>query len=253
MQYNLEQSFVDALPIGAAIFTGEKHIIKAANQQMLTIWGKDVLAIGQKLHDAVPELLNQPFFNLLTEIYNSGEPFHDPEGKAMLMVEGKVQPVYFDYWLTPIKDNDGKVIGVMNTAINTSEKVKEQQIAKEASADLNAVYEKLQVTVKELGSSNANLQTAVEQLSAAREAAQLGLFDWDLINHTYKWDARFKQMFGLGAENNPDHYYVMVSRLHEDDRERVKKAVLDARNWESTQGKYDNEYRIVGAGDVPVR
>jgi two-component system sensor histidine kinase VicK len=253
MQYILEQSLVDALPIGAAVFTGVEHTIKAANQQMLTIWGKDVLAIGQNLHHAIPEIKGQSFFNLLTEIYNSGEPFHDPEGKAMLMVEGKVQPVYFDYWLTPIKDNDGKVIGVMNTAINTSDKVKEQQIAKEASADLNAVYEKLQVTVKELGSSNADLQTAVEQLSAAREAAQLGLFDWDLINHTYKWDARFKQMFGLGAENNPDHYYVMVSRLHEDDRERVKKAVLEARNWESTQGKYDIEYRIVGAGDVPVR
>jgi PAS domain-containing protein len=253
MQYTLEQSLVDALPIGAAIFTGARHTIKAANHQMLAIWGKDILAIGQNLHDAIPEITDQPFFDLITKVYNSGEPFHNPEGKAMLMIDGKVQPVYFDYWLTPIKDDTGKVIGVMNTAIDTSDKVKEQQIAKEASADLNAVNEKLQIIIKELGTSNADLQTAVEQLSAAREAAQLGLFDWDLINHTYKWDARFKQMFGLGAENNPDHYYVMVSRLHEDDRERVKKAVLEARNWESTKGKYDIEYRIVGAGDVPVR
>jgi two-component system sensor histidine kinase VicK len=253
MQYTLEQSLVDALPIGAAIFTGARHTIKAANHQMLAIWGKDILAIGQNLHDAIPEIKDQPFFDLITKVYNSGEPFHNPEGKAMLLIDGKVQPVYFDYWLTPIKDDTGKVIGVMNTAIDTSDKVKEQQIAKEASADLNAVNEKLQIIIKELGTSNADLQTAVEQLSAAREAAQLGLFDWDLINHTYKWDARFKQMFGLGAENNPDHYYVMVSRLHEDDRERVKKAVLEARNWESTKGKYDIEYRIVGAGDVPVR
>jgi PAS domain S-box-containing protein len=90
-------------------------------------------------------------------------------------------------------------------------------------------------------------------LSAAREAAQLGLFDWDLVNHTYAWDARFKRMFGLPGEHNPDHYYVMVSRLHPDDRERVKKAVLDARDFELTGGRYDVEYRIVGAGDVPVR
>jgi two-component system sensor histidine kinase VicK len=253
MQYNIEQSFVNSLPIGAAIFKGIEHTIQVANQQMLAIWGKDTLVIGQNLHDAIPEIKDQNFFKALTEIYNSGEPFHDPDGKAMLMVNGKVQPVYFDYWLTPIKDDTGKVIGVMNTAINTSEKVREQQVSKEASENLRAVNQRLQITVEELGISNNDLQTAVEQLSAAREAAQLGLFDWDLINHTYKWDARFKQMFGLGAENNPDHYYVMVSRLHEDDRERVKKAVLDARNWENTKGKYDVEYRIVGAGDVPVR
>jgi PAS domain S-box-containing protein len=60
-------------------------------------------------------------------------------------------------------------------------------------------------------------------------------------------------MFGLSADDNLDHYQVMVSRLHKDDRERVQKAVLDARKQGLTGGKYDIEYRIVGAGDVPVR
>jgi PAS domain S-box-containing protein len=246
MQYTFEQSLVDALPIGAAIFTGPEHTIKAANAEMLTIWSKDSSVLGKHLHEAIPELKDQSFFALLTNIYERGLPFHDPHGKASLMVNGKLQSVYFDYWLKPIKDKEGKVIGVMNTAVNTSNEVREQQKAQQ-----NA--EKLQAKNVELGISNAALQTAVEQLSAAREAAQLGLFDWDLVNQTYEWDARFKQMFGLGAENNPDHYYVMVSRLHEDDRERVKKAVLDARKKELTGGKYDIEYRIVGAGDVPVR
>ncbi|MEJ7559301.1 MAG: ATP-binding protein [Pedobacter sp.] len=253
MQYTLEQSLVDALPVGAAIFTGVEHTIKAANKHILALWSKDFSAIGQNLHDAIPEIKDQPFSNLLTEIYRSGEPFHDPEGMAMLMINGNVQPVYFDYWLTPVKDEEGKVVAVMNTVINTSEKVKEQQNAKEASEALKAVNEKLQISITELGASNAALKTAVEQLSAAREAAQLGLFDWDLIDHTYTWDARFKQMFGLSPENNPDHYYIMISRLHEDDRERVKQAVIDARNLELSGGKYDIEYRIVGAGDVPVR
>jgi two-component system sensor histidine kinase VicK len=253
MQYTFEQTLVDALPIGAAIFTGPQHTIKAANQEMLDIWAKDSSAIGKDLHDVIPELKDQSFFELITGIYRSGVPFHDPNGKAMLMINGELQPVYFDYWLKPIKDLEGKVIGVMNTAVNTSEKVREQQKAQQVSYKLQVVNEKLQAKNEELGISNAALQTAVEQLSAAREAAQLGLFDWDLVNQTYKWDARFKQMFGLSEDNNPDHYYVMVSRLHEDDRERVKKAVLDARNRELTGGKYDIEYRIVGAGDVLVR
>lgn len=60
-------------------------------------------------------------------------------------------------------------------------------------------------------------------------------------------------MFGISSEDNSDHYHVMVSRLHTEDRERVKKAVSDARNYELTGGKYDIAYRIVGASDIPVR
>jgi PAS domain S-box-containing protein len=241
MQYTFEQSLVDALPIAAAIFTGPQHTIKAANLEMLNIWGKDMSFIGSDLHDGIPEIKDQNFFALLTGIYQSGIPYHDPNGKVLLLVNGELEFVDFDYWLKPIKDPEGKVIGVMNTAVNTSEKVRKQPKSEQVTQ-----YE-------ELAMSNAALQTALEQLSAAREAAQLGLFDWDLVNHTYIWDARFKQMFGLSADDNPTNFQVMVSRLHEDDRLRVQKAVLDARKLELTGGKYDIEYRIVGAGDVPVR
>jgi two-component system sensor histidine kinase VicK len=253
MEYTFEQSLVDALPIGAAIFTGPQHTILAANPEMLNIWSKDNSALGKNLLDAIPELKDQSFFELLTEIYQTGIPFHDPNGEALIMVNGELQPVYFNYWLKPIIDTEGQIIGVTNTAVNTSEKVRERQKAQQASHELRIVNQKLQAKNKELATSNAALQTAVEQLSAAREAAQLGLFDWDLINQTYAWDTRFKQIFGLSADDNPEHFHVMVSRLHKDDRIRVQKAVLDARNQELTGGKYDIEYRIVGAGDVPVR
>jgi two-component system sensor histidine kinase VicK len=253
MHYTFEQSLVDALPVGAAIFTGPYHTIKAANKQMLAIWNKDSSVINKSFHDAIPEVQGQPFFDLITAVYRTGQPFHDTDGKAILLINGEMQHVYFDYWLKPLKDAAGNVVGVMNTAVDTSEKVKEEERAQQAVEEVQAINEELQATINELNKSNTSLQTAVEQLSAAREAAQLGLFDWDLINQKYDWDARFKQMFGLSAEDNPDHYYVMISRLHPDDRERVKKAVLDARNQELTGGRYDIEYRIVGAGDVPVR
>jgi PAS domain S-box-containing protein len=174
----------------------------------------------------------------------------------------------------PVFGNDGNVAYIINTTTNITDRIRLEQAVEEGqkreqalnndlalsnqeltaiNEELTAINEELRVTNQELSESNSALRTAVEQLSAAREAAQLGLFDWDLINHTYAWDARFKRMFGLPAEHNPDHYYVMVSRLHPDDRERVKKAVADARNFALTGGRYDVEYRIVGAGDVPVR
>lgn len=241
-----KQILVDALPIGAAIFTGPLHTINAANAEMLDLWSKNPSVIGKNLHDALPEIKDQPFFDLLTNVYHTGEVFHDPAGQAQLLVNGVLQAVYFDYWLKPLKNEHGVVVGVMNTAVNTTAKVKEQQRAQQA-------VEELREAVVKLNRSNAALQTANEQLNAAKEATQLGLFDWDLIRKIYNWDARFKQMFGLSSGYDPDHYEIMVERLHPDDRERVKKAVQDAQNEALSGGKYDIEYRIIGAGDVPVR
>jgi PAS domain S-box-containing protein len=187
---------------------------------------------------------------------------------------GKKETHYWTNFNEPLVDVDGKVAYIINSTTNITDRVqleqavdearKREQVLNEELADSNqeliaineelaATNEELQTTNLELSRSNGALQTAVEQLSAAREAAQLGLFDWDLIKQTYAWDARFKRMFGLSSEDNPEHYHVMVSRLHPEDRERVKKAVSDARNYELTGGKYDIEYRIVGAGDIPVR
>ncbi len=249
----LEQALIDAMPIGAAIFAGPDHTILAANAEMLAIWAKPQSAIGKPLHDALPEIQDQHFFELISSIYITGEPFHDTNGKAMLMVDGQSKLVHFDYWLKPVKDDSGKVIGVMNTAINTSEKVAEQKRAQHAVENLQAVNEEMQATVEELHQSNVALQTAVEQLSAAREAAQIGLFDWDLINGKYSWDARSKQMFGFNADDIIAHANDLFSRLHPDDRKRVDEAVANSRNRQLTGGRYDIEYRVVGAADVPVR
>jgi PAS domain S-box-containing protein len=187
---------------------------------------------------------------------------------------GKKETLYWTNLNEPIFGADGKVAYIINTTTNITDRIRLEQALEEGqqreralnndlalsnqdltaiNEELAAINEELQVTNHELSESNSALQTAIEQLNTAREAAQLGLFDWDLINHTYAWDERFKRMFGLPAEHSPDHYSVMVSRLHPDDRERVKKAVADARNFKLTGGRYDVEYRIIGAGDVPVR
>ncbi|QJD95989.1 PAS domain-containing protein [Mucilaginibacter robiniae] len=128
-----------------------------------------------------------------------------------------------------------------------------RQREQEAAEELAAAGEELQAINEELHTANEALQASNEQLRAAQEAAQLGLFDWDLIHQKYSWDAQFKQMFGLQAADEPEHYQTMVSRLHPDDRGRVEEAVAAARNQELTGGRYDIEYRIVAAGDVPVR
>ena len=48
-----------------AIYSTEDLLIEMANDAMISFWGKDRSVVGQTFPEAVPELIGQPFFDLL--------------------------------------------------------------------------------------------------------------------------------------------------------------------------------------------
>jgi len=216
MQHDFtEQSLLNAMPIAAAIFTGNQHIIKAANQMMLNLWAKSNSVIGKNFHDGIPELKNQPFFDLISNIYQTGEPFHDPDGMAMLMVNNQLQAVYFDYWLKPVKNEDGHVIAIVNTAIDTTAEVLERQLRERAE----------------------------EQLDFTLDAAGVGTWQLDLAHRQVLWNEKCKLLYGFtGADVVP--YQKVIDLIHPDDSPVVKRAVLKALN-PALGGSYDIKFRTV--------
>lgn len=150
-----QQTMVNALPIGAAVFTGPEHTISAVNPQMLAIWSKESTVIGMNLLDALPEIREQGFFELLTGIYTTGKAYHNPDGQAQLLVDGKLQTKYFDFSFKPLIDADGAVYGVVNTAIDTTER--------------SLYARQLQNLNEELQASGEELRSAYEQLNEAHD------------------------------------------------------------------------------------
>jgi len=95
------------------------------------------------------------------------------------------------------------------------------------------------------------LRDSEEQLRLATEAAEVGLWDWDLVNETLYWPPRVKAMFGISADV-PVSIADFYGGLHPDDRDRVATAFAAARD-PARRALYDVEYRTVGKEDRIVR
>ncbi|WP_162596133.1 PAS domain S-box protein [Methylobacterium sp. 17Sr1-1] len=95
------------------------------------------------------------------------------------------------------------------------------------------------------------LHRAREQLRLAVEAADIGIFDYDLITGDLGWDARVRALFGLPPDA-PVTYDTFLAGLHPDDRTWVDEAVKAALD-PSGDGSYDIAYRTVGLRDGAER
>ncbi len=89
------------------------------------------------------------------------------------------------------------------------------------------------------------------RLRLATEAAEIGLWDVDVVADTLYWPARVKAMFGISPEvpvSMADYY----AGLHPDDREATLAAYAAAAD-PARRAVYDVEYRTIGKEDGQVR
>jgi two-component system, chemotaxis family, CheB/CheR fusion protein len=131
--------------------------------------------------------------------------------------DGTVIPVSLTF--SPIKDANGRVVGVSKIAhdISTSKE-----------------------TEKALRESEGRLRTALE-------SAEMGTWAVDLERRIVHWDVRCRTIFGL-PERESVPLDDALSRIVEDDRALVRERIEAALD-PSSDGKYDIEYRVAGIGD----
>src|ERR1700748_2310012 len=99
-----------------AIYTTEDLIIQTANDAMIGFWGKDRSVIGKTFEEAVPELIDQPFFGLLREVWRTGVTYTATDMPARLRVGGELQWFYYDFEYRAIKNERGEVYCILHTA-----------------------------------------------------------------------------------------------------------------------------------------
>ncbi|MBV8187711.1 MAG: PAS domain-containing protein [Alphaproteobacteria bacterium] len=95
------------------------------------------------------------------------------------------------------------------------------------------------------------LRDREEQLRLATEAADVGLWDVDVVADRLFWPPCVKAMFGISPEV-PVSMADFYAGLHPEDRERVSKAYAAALD-PKRQALYDVEYRTVGKEDGLIR
>lgn len=117
------RAMIEEAPVATAIYTGREMIVSLANDAMLKLWGKTASVIGKPLHLALPELEGQPFLQLLSDVYASGETYSAKDARADLVVDGMLQAFYFNFTYKPLRDIHGNVYAILNMAVDVTESV----------------------------------------------------------------------------------------------------------------------------------
>ena len=188
-----------------AVHVGETAIIQAANDAMLSIWGKDRSVIGKSLEDALPELRGQPFIEMFRKVWLEGLVISGKDTAADLVIDGKLQTFYFDFEYRAIKNDAGKTICILHTAIDVSERVFRQQAVEQALEREEALQreqtlnEELAATVEELATTNEELVATNEELQETQETLhvlnnELELRVVERFNQLSESEQRFRTM-----------------------------------------------------------
>ncbi len=92
-----------------------------------------------------------------------------------------------------------------------------------------------------------SLRRSEERLKLAKSAAGLGIHDYDVVSGTIEWDARVRELWGVGLEEQIT-YDTFMSGLHPEDRAGTRAAVEKACD-PAGDGKYHAVYRVKSRAD----
>ncbi len=90
--------------------------------------------------------------------------------------------------------------------------------------------------------ADAELRDTSARLVLATQSAQIGIWDWDIVQDTLVWDAQMFRLYGLEQDAFEKVYEAWTQRLHPEDRARVQAEISDA---VAGMGEYRTRFRIV--------
>lgn len=170
------ESILGQLPAQVSILQGAQHTFTLVNPPAQEVLG-DRNVIGKTVREALPELEGQGFFELLDQVFTTGERFEQKAVPATILRDGKLVDLYVDITYLPLTDDGNQIVGVISFTYDVTAAVLAKKAAEEAAERLALAYEDLEVKVRfrnlelekknrELSEANAELQRKLDELLA---------------------------------------------------------------------------------------
>jgi signal transduction histidine kinase/CheY-like chemotaxis protein len=121
-------------PAFVATVQGPEHVFELTNPAYLQLIGhRDV--IGKPVREALPEVAGQGFFQLLDNVFRTGEPFIGRELSIQLQREpnGPMHQRFVDFVYQPIFGDEGSVSGIFAHGVDITEQVEARREAENAN------------------------------------------------------------------------------------------------------------------------
>jgi len=117
------RSLITSAPIAIALFVGRDLIIETPNQEFIHMLGKGPDIAGKRLVDVMPELIGQPFLQILDDVYTSGKPFHTYGTRVDVVYNGVMKEGYYDFSYTPLFDSENNVYAILEIAEDVTDSI----------------------------------------------------------------------------------------------------------------------------------
>jgi PAS domain S-box-containing protein len=202
-------------PAIICVLRGPQHIYELANPLYLEIIGKREV-LGKPIREALPELEDQGFFELLDRVYTSGESFtgNEVEVKLARQYSEELETLYLNFVYQPSRTGDGSIDGVLVYAVDVTELVKSRKVIKRSE----------------------------ERLTLAQRIGRIGSFEWDIQTSHIFWTPELEVLYGLPPGGFEGTYKNWAQHIHPDDLAQTQKSLYES----TTKGATFNiEYRII--------
>ncbi|MFD1875536.1 PAS domain-containing protein [Hymenobacter bucti] len=191
------------LPAQVATNRGPAHVFDLVNPRYQQQFPARVLQ-GLPVRQALPELAGQHFFELLDQVYQTGEPFYGHEMPAAVDYtnSGRLERRYFDVFFQALRDANGQIDGILNFAYDVSEQVRAREQYQQLNEELAATVEELRATTNEYQAANLALSEAQHRLQHLNQELEARVLarTRDVRQAQAETEAQRQRLFQLVAE-----------------------------------------------------
>lgn len=130
LELQMLRSIFEQTPGFAVVLRGRQHVFELVNSAYLALVGhRDLL--GRTVREALPDVEGQGFFELLDQVYDSGQA-HVGRGAVFRLrtqPDGPLEERHLDFVFQPIRQAEGKVVGIFVQGHDLSAQVAAQRQA----------------------------------------------------------------------------------------------------------------------------
>ncbi|WP_129714836.1 PAS domain-containing protein [Pedobacter sp. SYP-B3415] len=210
---------LETAPVAIGVINMNDLTVELANKRLQELWNQpDSPLTGKSLRSILPDGYYNELKTILATVQASRTSVFGSDIEV-LQRGAQMGGHFFNFVYQPVKDSSGNVHSVIIIANDVT-----QQRNEKIDAD-----------------------AALLQSLLARQAADLGMFDLDVVNDLLTWDRRCRQLFGIEGDKPVSYSRDFINGLHPEDRDRVIAAVNRAYRKSESNGLYDIEYRTLSA------